>query len=72
MNVCTSFSPALQGLYGEAFVRSWKRHSDVPLFVFYEGPKPDLPCELVCLDDDEERKAFIGAYGDRPQAHGYA
>lgn len=72
MNVCTSFSPGLQKIYGERFIESWKRHSDVPLFVFHEGPKPDLRgVELVSLDADRDRKEFIGTYGDKPFANGF-
>lgn len=72
MNVCTSFSPSLMKIYGERFVESWKRHSDVPLYVFYEGEKPDLRgVELVSLDEDRDRREFVGTYGDKPYARGF-
>lgn len=65
MNACTTFSPAELEWFGRDFVASWKRHSDVPLFVFYEGQKPDLKgVELIPLDEDKDRKTFIQIFKD--------
>ena len=72
MNVCTSFPPGLQKVYGERFVESWKQHSDVPLFVFYEGEKPDISgVELVSLDEDVDRRLFVAEHRKKPIANGF-
>lgn len=65
----TTFSNKGFETYGRKFLETYVKHWNVPLWVYYENPKPDFEHELVTwlpLDIDEERADFIKRHGKRP------
>lgn len=67
--VVTTFSPKGYGVYGKRMIDSFAEHwpADVPLFVFYEGAKPEdaNPRAIWCqLDSDKDRAAFLAVHKD--------
>ncbi len=69
--VCTSFNKEGRELYGREFVKSFREHADVPLFIFYDGFKT-TPVETetvhplnywLNLEPDRDRQAFMSEFG---------
>jgi hypothetical protein len=66
--VVTSFSPQGYQLYGKRMLQTFDQFwpKDVNLYVYYEGEKPSDAsprAEWLPLDADEDRAAFMAAYG---------
>ena len=69
MKYCTvtTFSPEGYETYGRRFLETYVKHWSIPLWVYYEGKKPDFDHPLITwvnLDLDKDRAAFMGRHND--------
>ena len=51
MRCVTSFGEDGYKRYGRKFLKSYVEHHDVPIWVYYEGDKPDFEHELITYKD---------------------